>query len=91
MSRLCAEIDLTDASPHDLRRTGATNMTGERIGVPRFVVSAVLNHVSEMGGITQVYDRNEYLPEKRKALDAWGDLVTEIATRTSPRAALAAA
>lgn len=28
--------------------------------------------------MTGVYDRNEYLPEKRKALDAWAALLAEI-------------
>lgn len=79
MKRLCDKLEITDASPHDLRRTGATNITSERVGMPRFVVSAVLNHVSEMGGVTQVYDRNEYLPEKRRALEAWAKLLIEIA------------
>jgi integrase len=81
MARLCDEIGIEDAGPHDLRRTGATNITSERIGMPRFVVSAVLNHVSEMGGITAVYDRNEYLSEKRSALEAWARLLTTVAKR----------
>jgi len=81
MSRLCDDLGIEDAGPHDLRRTGATNITSERIGMPRFVVSAVLNHVSEMGGITAVYDRNEYLTEKRRALEAWARLLTTIAKR----------
>jgi len=79
MTRLCDELGVTDARPHDLRRTGATNITSERIGMPRFVVSAVLNHVSEMGGVTRIYDRNEYLADKRRALEAWANLVRNIA------------
>ena len=35
--------------PHDFRRTGATNLTGERIGIPRFIVSRVLNQISDTG------------------------------------------
>jgi integrase len=78
MSRVCAEHRIEDATMHDLRRTGATNITGERIGMARFVVSAVLGHTSEMGGVTSVYDRNTYLAEKRRALDAWGVLLASI-------------
>jgi integrase len=78
MSRLCEEIGVKDVSPHDLRRTGSTAITSERIGMPRFVVSAVLNHTSEMGGITKIYDRNEYLPEKRRALEAWARVLRSI-------------
>lgn len=56
-------------------------LAGERIGIPRFIVSRVLNQISDTGGgaaVTGVYDRNEYLPEKRKALDAWAALLAEI-------------
>lgn len=68
---------------HDLRRTGATEMTSERIGISRFIVSRVLNHASDTGdaaAVTGVYDRNAYLPEKRRALDAWARRLGEIAT-----------
>lgn len=71
---------LADMTPHDLRRTGATSITGERIGLPRFIVSRVLNQMTDTGGaaaVTRVYDRNEYLAEKRKALDAWAGLLFE--------------
>lgn len=54
---------------HDLRRTAATEMG--RLGTPEFVIGKVLNHTSK--GITgQVYNRYEYLNEKRQALEAWG-------------------
>jgi hypothetical protein len=36
-------------------------------GVPRLVVSKNLNHVET--GVTAVYDRHSYDPEKRAALD----------------------
>jgi integrase len=80
MRRLCAPeaLNIPGARPHDLRRTGATNITGERIGIPRLHVSFVLNHASETGGTTSIYDRNSYLKEKRLALDAWGRLLLEI-------------
>ncbi len=79
--RVCAGLELDGITPHDLRRTGATNLTSERIGTPRFVVSKVLNHVSDSGdgaAVTAIYDRNAYLPEKRKALDAWAELLGKI-------------
>ena len=56
---------------HDLRRTAASLMVGG--GVPRLVVSKILNHVET--GITAVYDRHGYDPEKRAALDFWGKRV----------------
>ena len=72
--RIAKALGLVDVRVHDLRRTGATHMTGEKLGFPRFIVSQVLNHVSDTGGaaaVTAVYDRNAYVPEKRRALDAW--------------------
>ena len=83
MTRLCEKLGLANAGPHDLRRTGATALTSERIGVPRFHVSAVLGHLGEMGGVTSVYDRNNYAPEKRKALNAWAALLRAIVTQTA--------
>ena len=63
--------------PHDLRRTAASHMTS--LGVPRLVVSKILNHVEQ--GVTAVYDRHSYDSEKKDALDLWGDRVRDI---TSP-------
>ena len=40
------------------------------VGVPRLVVSKILNHVET--GVTAVYDRHSYDLEKRAALDFWG-------------------
>lgn len=59
---------------HDLRRTAASLMVGA--GVPRLVVSKILNHVES--GVTAVYDRHSYDPEKRAALDFWGRQVDAI-------------
>jgi integrase len=52
---------------HDFRRTAATHMT--TLGVPRLIVGKVLNHAEP--GVTKVYDRHEYLREKKAALDRW--------------------
>lgn len=79
--RLCHALGVADATPHDFRRTGSTAITSERIGLPRFIVSRVLNQISDTGGaaaVTAVYDRNEYLADKRRALDAWAALLLEI-------------
>jgi hypothetical protein len=53
----------------------------------RFIVSRVLNHVSDTGGaapVTAVYDRNEYLAEKRQALARWAARLEEIVTGRKP-------
>jgi integrase len=78
--RLKTALGLQNVRPRDLRRTGATNLTGERLGFPRFTISRVLNHASDTGGsaVTGIYDQNPYLPEKRRALDAWAMRLREI-------------
>ena len=82
MREAMAASGLKVASPHDLRRTGATNMASERVGVTPFVVSRVLGHMSETGGGAAVtlahYNLHDYAPEKRKALEGWQDLLREI-------------
>ena len=67
-------IEVNNLRPHDLRRTGASQMTA--MGIPRLVVSKILNHADRE--ITGVYDRHTYDHEKRRALDAWGQRLTEI-------------
>jgi len=67
-------LKIDNCTPHDLRRTAASHMTGA--GVPRLVVSKILNHVED--GVTAVYDRHSYDREKRQALEAWGRKLQEI-------------
>ena len=75
-------LGIAGASPHDLRRTGSTILTSERLGVSPFVRSRVLSHGSDTGGGAAVssvhYDANPYAAEKRRALAAWEDLLLEI-------------
>jgi hypothetical protein len=44
--------------------------------VSRLVVAKILNHKER--GVTAVYDRHSYDPEKKSALDAWARRLTEI-------------
>ena len=61
-------------TPHDLRRTAASHMTG--LGISRLTVSKILNHVES--GITAVYDRHSYDQEKRDALNLWAEKIASI-------------
>jgi integrase len=65
------------ASPwvlHDLRRTAATGMA--ELGIAPHIVEAVLNHVSgARAGVAGTYNRAAYAPEKKAALERWGDHV----------------
>jgi integrase len=65
---------------HDLRRTTATGM--QRLGTPMPVVEAVLNHVSgSRAGVAGIYQRHDYLAEKKQALGLWADEVKRITSK----------
>lgn len=56
---------------HDLRRTAATTIS--RLGHNRVVQDKVLNHVDS--SISGIYDRHDYLKEKKTALeDLWAEV-----------------
>jgi len=59
---------------HDLRRTVGTGLG--KLGISRFVIARVLNHADRT--VTGIYDRHEYLDEKRHALEAWGQYLTNL-------------
>jgi integrase len=64
-----------DIRGHDLRRTAASLMASG--GVPRFLISRILNH-SEEKDITSVYDRYSYDLEKKSAMGFWNRQLTAI-------------
>ena len=71
------EIKLEPWRLHDLRRTAASGMA--RLGVPVHVIEAVLNHRSgQISGVAAVYNRHSYLPEKRRALEAWASFTLSL-------------
>jgi integrase len=56
---------------HDLRRTMVSGMA--RLGVAPHVADKILNHVGgTISGVAAVYQRHEFLKERRDALDRWG-------------------
>lgn len=66
-SRAMTEPVLKPWTLHDLRRTARTNFS--KLGVSHDVGERVIGHV--LGGVRGVYDRYEFLREKRDALDRW--------------------
>jgi integrase len=66
---------------HDLRRTARSLMS--RAGVPADHVERCLGHI--MPGVRAVYDRYEYLEEKRDAFDRLAALIMEIINPTMRR------
>jgi integrase len=69
-----AHFGIPHFTPHDLRRTAASMMT--MLGIPRLHVSKVLNHAED--SITAVYDRHDYLGEKRTALETWANHLADV-------------
>jgi integrase len=69
------QADMPSWGLHDLRRTAATEMG--RLGTSEFIIGLVLNHTRK--GITgSVYNRYQYLAEKRHALEAWASFVESL-------------
>jgi integrase len=62
---------------HDLRRTCVSGMA--RLGVPPHVADKILNHqTGTISGVAAVYQRHEFLAERREALDTWGAHVAKL-------------
>jgi integrase len=66
---------------HDLRRTCVSGMA--RLGVAPHVADKILNHQSgTISEVAAVYQRHEFLAERRAALDLWGAHVGQILKAT---------
>ncbi|WP_288584682.1 site-specific integrase [uncultured Methylobacterium sp.] len=66
-----------DWNLHDLRRTAATGMATN--GTLPHVVEAVLSHISgSKAGVAGVYNRADYMSERREALDRWAEHVQSL-------------
>lgn len=74
ISKYRINLKVQNWTPHDLRRTAASHITG--MGIPRLVVSKILNHAEH--SVTAVYDRYSYDKEKKNALYAWSTKLNQI-------------
>lgn len=54
-------------TPHDLRSTCRSHLG--MMGVDVLIAERCLNH--SLGGLVAVYDKHDYLPERRRALELW--------------------
>jgi integrase len=59
---------------HDIRRTVRSKLS--ELGVPREVARKVLNH--EDGKVDRIYNRHDYLAEKREALERWEKMICSL-------------
>jgi integrase len=77
---------VTDWRLHDLRRTCVSGMA--RLSVPPHVADKVLNHRSgTISGVAAVYQRHEFLAERKDALESWGEHVMLLVSKLEREAA----
>jgi len=76
MQTICRELGVTEkVTPHDLRRTHGTLITG--LGFGRDAMNRIQNHKD--GGIGSVYDRHEYAEENRRVMEAVASEIMRLA------------
>ena len=85
-SRAKRELDelsgVKDWRLHDLRRTCVSGMA--RLGIPPHVADKILNHQSgTISGVAAVYQRHDFLAERKDALERWGTHVAQIVADAS--------
>ena len=69
--RLDDMSSVTDWRLHDIRRTVTTGMA--TLGIAPHIADKVMNHQSgTISGVAAVYQRHEFLEERKTALEAWG-------------------
>jgi integrase len=66
MQRLCKELNVERATPHDLRRTFASTVT--KLGYGRQAMDRLLNHADRSVGA--IYDRYGYAAEDQQIWQA---------------------
>ena len=66
MRDICKQLDVASATPHDLRRTFSTKVTG--LGFGRDALNRLTNH--KEGGIASVYDRHGYADENKAIMES---------------------
>jgi integrase len=78
--RLDALSSVSNWRLHDLRRTVVSGMAG--LGVAPHVADRILNHVGgTITGVAAVYQRHEFLAERKEALEKWGGHIQSIPNR----------
>jgi len=76
--RIQTRVGIPQWTAHDLRRTFATQL-GETLNVDPVVIEKCLGH--KMPKIMATYNKNEMLPQRKEALDQWGDYIDKLTTQ----------
>jgi integrase len=81
MRNICARLGVKEkVTPHDLRRTFSTTVTG--LGSGRDAMNRVTNHKD--GGIATVYDRHKYRRENQTIMEKVAAHILQLATGKGP-------
>jgi integrase len=79
MREICKKLGAERATPHDLRRSFSTLVTG--LGYGRDALNRLTNH--REGGIASVYDRHGYADENKRIMEAVaGEIMRLVEGRT---------
>ncbi|EHL32123.1 tyrosine-type recombinase/integrase [Legionella drancourtii] len=75
VNRIQERLNIPQWTPHDLRRTFATQL-GETLNIDPVVIEKCLGH--KMPKIMATYNKNEMLPQRKEALEKWADFVDKL-------------
>jgi integrase len=75
VSRIQERVGIPYWTAHDLRRTFATQL-GETLHVDPVVIEKCLGH--KMPKIMATYNKNEMLPQRKEALEQWGQYIQRL-------------
>ena len=78
MRRICERINISRATPHDLRRTHGTTVAS--LGFGRDAMNRIQNH--REGGIASVYDRHQYADENKRIMESVASRLLDLALGT---------
>jgi hypothetical protein len=85
MRRICQQLDVERATPHDLRRTHGSTITA--LGFGRDAMNRIQNH--REGGIASVYDRHGYQEENKRIMEAVASKIMKLVQGATAGNALA--
>lgn len=68
--------DINHFTVHDFRRTARSHLAA--LGVQPHIAERCLNH--KLKGVEGIYDRHDYFEERKAALNAWANLLTQLET-----------
>lgn len=84
VARFRIELDLPKLTPHVLRHTFSTHLSGLKI--PPHIIEKLLNH--QLGGMLAVYNHHNYFSERKDALNSWSELIVTIVSTENCEAVL---